>query len=97
MPLNRKSFSFVQRFMKAALKQAHREYSWLDPGVGIVERERAAVRISLLEELCREFDVPLIKTKRCELCTNTFPELGAGRKYCSGACRQKAYRSRLFL
>ena len=96
MAFKRNSFTYVKHYLRRQLKVAHRENMTIGVDAGIVERERAATRIETLEEICREFDVRLIAVKRCErgLCSFPFPDLGAGRKYCSNACRQAAYRER---
>ena len=96
MALKKKSFKYVQRHLRMELKQAHRENSALGSDTGIVPRERATTRIDLLEELCREFDVNLVSMVQCKRpgCGVPFPYLGSGRKYCSDACRQAAYRIR---
>lgn len=96
MPLKKNSYTFVRNHLRRVLRQAHLENMALGSNSGLIPRERAATRIDTLEELCRTFDVRLIEMKRCGLCANTFPNLGAGRIYCSDACRQAAYRLRNF-
>ena len=99
MALKKNSFTYVKHRLRSLLRVAHRENMALGRDASIVPRERAATRIELLEELCKEFDVHTFEIRRCQcgVCSNLFPNLGAGRRYCCDACRQKAYRDRHFI
>ena len=94
---NRRSVKQIRAFLRRKQYAAMLEFNGFDAQTTTTARIRLAEHMKTVKELM-EFvgGVREIRTKDCNLagCCNQFFNLGNRQKYCSPACRQKAYRQR---
>lgn len=84
----------IRSLLRRRLRDLELEYEGMEhPGTGY--GKRLHIEIGIYRDICMELGIGLPRRRECALagCGNRF--LVSGRKkYCSGACRQAAYRRR---
>jgi len=96
-PKKRRSVRQIREYLARQKYKAMREFNDFDAATPTTKRIRNSERLAVLQSIA-EFvgDVRELESKSCLLigCNTKVFDLGGNKKYCSNACRQKAYRLR---
>lgn len=87
----------IRQYLFNQRRKVMKEFNEFDANTVMAVRIRNSERLDLLEQICEYIgQVRSIRWKTCILpgCGIKIADIGTGQKYCSDACRAKAYRRR---